>query len=258
VERRRGEGYDAFAVLAADREAPIHARKIHFRPHALAAALLIGSLAPPQPCLAGDEEPEDQETSTRAGGTDLEKKVRRLRNGAGLRVNAWQVRDVPRLAGADESESPLFEGDFAKGLDLHLVLENTVGFYRRSEETGAERLDAYVVPLLSTIKFYPWTRPEDSLEPFLEGGAGFSIGVEERETTTTGLLGGTTTDRSSSTVMGFGLKVGPGLDWRFSRALGLTVGGRYQWIRFTDEVGGVRTYQGIGFDAGLTYRFQYE
>jgi lipopolysaccharide biosynthesis regulator YciM len=34
-------------------------------------------------------------------------------------------------------------------------------------------------------------------------------------------------------------------------------GGRYQWATFSDAVGPQALYRGPGFDAGLTYRFQY-
>ncbi|TMQ67463.1 MAG: hypothetical protein E6K78_05020 [Candidatus Eisenbacteria bacterium] len=56
----------------------------------------------------------------------------------------------------------------------------------------------------------------------------------------------------------FGLKAGVGTDWRLGQAFGLTLGGRYQWTEFGEDVGGQRIFNGLGADLGLTYRFQYQ
>src|ERR671914_1803135 len=123
--------------------------------------------------------------------TLTEQRVKAMRRGAGLRVGMWDVRGLAQVSGARVNESPLFEGYFQKGLDLHLALENTVGVYRREQRltrpggigggTVEEKVAAYVIPQFTSLKFYPFTRPEQRFEPYLSGGAGGTIGVDDRE-----------------------------------------------------------------------------
>lgn len=102
---------------------------------------------------------------------------------------------------------------------------------------------------------YPGTGPEAALEPFLAAGAGFTLGVDDRSAVGGGLLGG----GSGGTIMvaGVGLKGGAGVEYRFSRAFGLSVLAGYQYVRFFEDVGGDRSYKGLVVFGGLTYRFQY-
>jgi hypothetical protein len=200
--------------------------------------------------------------------TVTEQRVKAMRRGAGLRVGTWDVRGLTQVTGARVSETPLFEGYFQKGLDLHLALENTVGMYRREQRlTRAggigsgpveEKVAAYVIPQFTSLKVYPFTRPEQRFEPYITGGAGLTIGVDDRENSgSDGLLGGGG-ESGTGFVAGFGLKGGLGIEVRFSEAFGIGVGGRYQWVRFFGELAGERTYRGLGADVGLTYRFQYD
>src|SRR5688500_10927452 len=64
------------------------------------------------------------------GNSDVETQARIQRNGAGLRAGVWNVRDLEPAAGNSSQRSPLFEGYFQKGLDLHLALENTLSVWR--------------------------------------------------------------------------------------------------------------------------------
>lgn len=195
---------------------------------------------------------------------DVEGQAKRARMGAGLRAGAWLVDDLNPPTGADESRSPAFVGMYQKGLDRHLVIESTVGLWRRSLEsesmsaiggTTTERVTSYVLPLFTAIKLYPFTGPEQTLEPYLGAGIGVALGIDDRET-----LGGALDfglGSGTALVTGFGITLGTGLEWRFSRAFGLAAGGRYQWLKFGQAVGGARTFKGVVIDAGLTYRFQY-
>ncbi|MBI4408790.1 MAG: hypothetical protein HY561_03720, partial [Gemmatimonadetes bacterium] len=109
-----------------------------------------------------------------------------------------------------------------------------------------DEVAVYVIPLMTALKFYPATRPGDPLEPYLLAGVGFAFGVED-------------SDSGTGIAQGFGFKAGSGLDWRLSPAFALTLGARYQWLKFFEgDPGGMETFKGFGFDAGLTYRFQYQ
>jgi hypothetical protein len=200
--------------------------------------------------------------------TLAEQRVKAMRRGAGLRVGVWDVRGLSEVSGARVSETPLIEGYFQKGLDLHLALENTVGVYRREQRLTRdggigggmveEKVAAYVVPQFTSLKVYPFTRPEQRFEPYIIGGAGVTIGIDDRENSESGGLLGGGGESGTGFVVGFGLKGGLGTELRFSEAFGLAAGGRYQWVRFFGELAGERTYRGLGADVGLTYRFQYE
>ena len=162
---------------------------------------------------------------------------------------------------------PLFEGYFERGLDRHLALQTSVGLWRRTQEiessggigggTTTERVASWIVPMFTALRFFPLTGPDATLEPFAEGGVGFALGLDDRQTEAGGPLG-LGSGEGIATVLGFGFKGGLGVEWRFSRALGLSVGGRYQWIRFVEDVGGDRIFRGFGAAAGLTYRFQFD
>jgi hypothetical protein len=199
--------------------------------------------------------------------TLTEQRAKAMRRGAGLRVGVWDVRGLSEVSGARVNESPLFEGYFQKGLDLHLALENTVSVYRREQRltrpggigggTVEEKVAAYVIPQFTSLKLYPFTRPEQRFEPYIAGGAGLTIGVDDRENSESGGLLGGGGESGVGFVAGFGLKGGLGIELRFSEAFGAAAGGRYQWVRFFGELAGERTYRGLGADVGLTYRFQY-
>jgi hypothetical protein len=201
------------------------------------------------------------------GDTLTEQRVKQMRRGAGLRVGTWDVRGITQVNGARVSETPLFEGYFQKGLDLHLALENSVSVYRREQRLTRpgpigggeieEKVSAYVIPQFTSLKLYPITRPEQRFEPYISGGAGLTIGVDDRENSESGGLLGGGGESGTGFVAGFGLKGGLGAELRFSQAFGAGIGGRYQWVRFFGELAGERTYRGFGADIGLTYRFQY-
>jgi opacity protein-like surface antigen len=207
------------------------------------------------------------DTAARRNSSDIEAEVKRSRNGAGLRAGTWSLQGHTAPSGATESTMPLLEGYFAKGLDLHLVLENSVAFWRLSQKattsggplggSSTQVINAYIIPQFTGIRLYPFTRPTDRIEPYVAGGVGFTLGVEDRKGPDGGIFGAT---GSSGTTfnMGIGLNGGIGAEWHMSSAFGLAVGARYQYVQFLNgELAGSKVYKGFGFQGGLTYRFQY-
>ena len=61
---------------------------------------------------------------------DPERQAELARRGGGIRVGTWDVRGPTVPEGGSESNTPAFEGYVRKGLDAHLALENSVGFWR--------------------------------------------------------------------------------------------------------------------------------
>jgi hypothetical protein len=195
---------------------------------------------------------------------DPERRTQMARRSGGVRVGSWNVRNLATPSGGRESETPAFEGYVRKGIDAHLALENSIGFWRRREVVTASggpiggsstsTLDAYIVPQQTAIIFYPVTGPEQRLEPFLRGGVGVTMGVEDRKGDGGSLFTG---GSGVSFAVGFGATAGPGLEWRPTNTVGLAISGRYQWVRFLQEFAGRETYQGLAADLGITYRFQF-
>jgi opacity protein-like surface antigen len=191
--------------------------------------------------------------------------TRRARGGGGVRVGAWQVQDLAEPpAPGSSSESVALEGWFQKGFDLHIALENTIGFWQRKQSatesgslgsTTTTDVQTYLVPTLSTLKLYPATRPDSPVEPYLAAGLGVVLGIDREKVSSDDplIVPGTNTTFHS----GLGIQTGAGIEWNSGTAFGATIGGRYQWASFGEKVGGKALYRGPGFFGGLTYRFQY-
>lgn len=218
----------------------ISARRSSARSWLIAAGLaLAGVLCLVEPGHARQEDP-----------TDPERQAQLQRRGAGFRIGAWRVSELPEREGT-LSRTPYVEGYFQRGLDLHLALESTVGVWRQRRVVNGGQADAYVVPLYTALKFYP-TRPDRAFEPFLGAGIGLALGVEDMQSD--GLLGPTS---GTSLATGFGFKGGGGLEWRFSSAFGLAMGAAYHWVRYGDRLDGADTFRGMVVNGGLVYRFQF-
>ena len=230
------------------------------------AALLVGlGVALAAPARAASAQGVSHDTAA-ARPTDPERAARLKRQGAALRAGTWRLHDAHVTAGASASETPVVEGYFEKGLDLHLTLENTLGAWSRAERATTsgglsgpteETVRTMIVPMFSALKMYPFTRPEQRLEPYADAGVGVAFGIEKRDTQSGSILASEFGGSGSNVSVGYGFKGGVGVDWRPGTAFGLSVGGRYQWVRFDQPVGGAQLYRGVVIDGGLTYRFQY-
>lgn len=184
------------------------------------------------------------------------------RRGAGLRVGRWDVEDLNLAAGETGNESVLIEGFFQKPLDQNLVIENTLGFWQRSTEFSSTGIGgtttfentSYLVPMLTALKLYPMGRAANVVEPYLLGGVGFVLGIDRGQVSGDDPL--YPPGESTALQSGLGIQAGAGLEWAGTGQFGVTVGGRYQWASFADDIGSKGMYKGPGFTAGLTYRFR--
>jgi hypothetical protein len=184
----------------------------------------------------------------------------RARSGAGLRIGAWSVDGMPTGPGA--SQTPAVEGYFQKGIDAHLVWENTIGYWSDRYVTSQAgllgssqtRVTAHLVPSVTALKVYPFTRRAAPVEPFALAGVGAVLGITQTQTIASGTA---TPDNGVTFLSGLGLRAGGGADWHWTPEFGMSAGVRYQWASFAQAVGSRAMYKGPVFDAGLTYRFQY-
>lgn len=204
--------------------------------------------------------------TTKTDETAAESRARLARKAAGITVGPWDLRGVEPPAGVEASTLPMFGLFLRKGLDARLALENGISVWRRVQKipasggiggSSAEEVQSWVVAQTTAVRFYPATDAGAKLEPWLLGGGGFSLGIDDRETSGGGALGGASGAAGVAIVPGFSLQGGAGAEWWFSESLALNVGARYQWTRFLQDFGGERTYQGPSYEAGLTYKFRY-
>lgn len=209
-------------------------------------------------------------SSTRLGAQEkpklstAEEKAQTARRGAGLFVGTWSLVDDPASGSTKTEDAPFFvEGYFRKGLDKHLALETTLGVWRRVITdpgtggpfgTAGGKTTVLLFPQMTSIKLFPFTAPENKFEPYISGGAGFTIGLVS-ESGSGGLVGGGS--GVTGLTAGVGGRLAAGVEWRLGDAFGLTAGGHYTYIQFFDKIGGEEMYRGTGITAGLTYRFQY-
>lgn len=221
-------------------------------------ALLTASVAAP---LAA------QQPTTQPAETEAESRARLARRTAGLTVGHWDLRGIEAPSGVETSTIPMVSGFFRKGLDARLALENGIGVWRREQRvagTGglggnaAEKVQSWVIAQTTAIRFYPATDAGARFEPWLLGGAGVTLGIDDRETDGGGLLGGSTGNSGMHIVPGFSLQGGTGAEWWLGASAAFNIGLKYQWTRFLQDFGGERTYQGPVYELGFTYKFRYQ
>ena len=207
---------------------------------------------------ASRSEGRDTTRTSRDNGDARENQVRRQRRGAGIRIGSWQVSSLSTVSGSTTSTLPAFEGYWQRGLDRHVVLETSAGLWTRSQRSSSETMGSYIIPMLTSVKVYPATDPGAALEPFVMGGVGFTLGIDDRNSAGAGgVLGGSSTGGGTLLVPGIGLKAGGGVEYHLGEAFGVAAQAGYQFIRFFQDVANDRTYRGMQVFAGVTYRFQF-
>jgi hypothetical protein len=186
---------------------------------------------------------------------DSEALIKRMRAGLGAAIGSWQVQDLVAPSGGTASVSPALEAHSARGLDLHLALEQSILFWRRSvRAAGGPGVTSYLLAQLTSLRIYPFTRPTARLEPWLRAGAGFSLGIEDRGGVPDPLTG----EIGTSFVPGVDLLGGGGVEWHASHAFGIGAGVDYRWFRYFEEgLGGRQVFQGVAITGELRYRFQF-
>jgi hypothetical protein len=201
-----------------------------------------------------------------SGESAAETKVRLARKGAGLTAGSWQLRGIEPPATVEVSTMPMISGWLRKGLDARLALETGISVWRRVQTippsggiggTAGEEVQSWIIAQTSAIRFFPFTDAGETLEPYFLGGAGFTLGIDDRNTEGGGVLGGATGGSGVVMVPAVSLQGGTGAEYRFGESFGLNIGAKYQWTRFFQEFGGERTYQGPVFEVGLAYKFRY-
>ena len=161
------------------------------------------------------------------------------RRAGGLRVGAWNVDVAPWV-----ERSADFDAFFQRTLGSDLALENSLSGWRAL----VNQTRAYIVPLLTSLKYYPVTSPADRLEPYVSGGVGIAFGIQDQPDNA---IGGT----GSTIATGVAIRTGLGVEVQVFRGLGVAAGGKYQWVHFGEDVGTMQTFAGVGWAGAVVYRF---
>lgn len=206
--------------------------------HLLLVALLV--LAAP-PVLSA-QRPE----------SEVERQIRVARRAAGVRAGVWNVTGAE--GDTTFKRSPRLEVYFQRGLAEHIAVESSASVWWGSStevQSLANEVETrtYVLPLMTALKLYPLTTRRSKLEPYVLGGIGFALGIADEGANAIG--GGGT-----SIATGFGFKAGVGVEYHIGTVFGVAAGARYDGVRYGEELLGINTFKGVGFEGAITYRFQ--
>jgi len=183
----------------------------------------------------------------------------------GLRVGLWRMSSTDITAGmpyygaSAKSVSPYGEFFLSHGLRKGFLVEFSLGSCDRGE-TRLEVEDGYfweslvIYPISLSGHFYPLSyRPQISWQPYLDLGVSYVVGSSSLEygSFSSGLRA--FFDGYVKTHSAFGVFAGAGLDFNISRPLILNLDFKYRWVKFGEEVGGIRDYSGAQFTLGFAY-----
>lgn len=183
----------------------------------------------------------------------------------GLRVGLWRMSStevdpgIPYYSASSKSISPYGELFFSYGLRKGFLAEFSLGSCDRGE-TKLEIEDGYywesltIYPISLGGRFYPLSfRPRVSWQPYLDIGVSYVVGSSSLEygSFSPGLR--TFFEGYVKTRSAFGAFVGAGLDFSLSRSLILNFDSKYRWVKFGEEVGGLKDYSGVQFTIGFAY-----
>lgn len=177
------------------------------------------------------------------------------RRGGGVLVGSWKVSnpDIVRTVQPSYRRSVMVQAYFRRGLTEHVALENSVSVWRRMSERPSAlgstiTTRTYIVPLLTSLRVYPITRTYHRFEPYLTGGAGLAVGVQQQSENAPG--GG-----GRNIATGFGVKAGAGVEIHAYRRFSIMLGGHVQGVRFGEQLDEQEGFGGRGLEGGLNYRF---
>jgi hypothetical protein len=182
----------------------------------------------------------------------------------GVRLGFWSALDARNLQAPPAYEiltrvtAPYGEFFFAHGLKKGFAFEFSLGSYYRGETRYHDSLGYYwkrvtIYPVSASAKYYPPLSGSNSpWQPYLDGGISFVSGVENlRIGEYYGPL--TYVGDYTNTYLTAGLFGGVGMDLVLSSRFVLGLDFKYRWVKFGEQVGGLRDYSGPEVTLGLCY-----
>lgn len=183
----------------------------------------------------------------------------------GLRVGLWRISStdvepgIPYYTSSSKSVSPYGEFFLSYGLKKGFLAELSLGSCDRGE-TRLEIEDGYywesltIYPISLGGHFYPLSsKPRIPWQPYLDLGVSYVIGSSSLEYGSFSPGFRAFFDGYVKTRSAFGAFAGAGLDFNISPSLILNFHMKYRWIKFGEEVAGLKDYSGAQFTLGFAY-----
>lgn len=151
-----------------------------------------------------------------------------------------------------------FEGYFGYRWWSQAVIEFSMGIVNRgtvtmSDATGTDVGNLMVYPLLVHMKWYPLAPLNRKFQPYLSVGGGLYYARRSVQLTTSSYYyyNGYPLNEQSETNFNYALSAG--IDWPFSRSIGLEMNVRYSPIYFSNSLLTVRDYDAVMVTVGIKY-----
>lgn len=183
----------------------------------------------------------------------------------GLRVGVWRMSstevkpEIAQFSASTKTASPYGEVFFAHGLKKGFLVELSLGSCDRGE-TRFELEDGYyweslaIYPISVGGSFYPLSfKPQISWQPYLDLGISYVIGSSSLDYGSFAPGYRTFFEGYVKTHSAFGTFAGAGLDFNISRSLIINFDFKYRWVKFGEEVGGIKDYSGSQFTLSFAY-----
>ncbi len=184
----------------------------------------------------------------------------------GLKGGVWRVDRAEDLTtnsaftANPKTYSPYLELYFSLGLRKGFCLEFLLGSCSRGEirydaEDGGYFWETVtIIPLSFGAKYLFLSKsPRKSWQPYADLGISYVIGASELNYGSLGSGEKFFAEGLGKTRSNLGFFLGSGVEYSLSELLWLDFDIKYQWIKFSKEVGGVKDYRGTRLTLGLSY-----
>jgi hypothetical protein len=183
----------------------------------------------------------------------------------GIRMGFWSALDAKNIQSPPPLEiltkvtAPYGEFFISNGLKKGFAFEFSVGSYYRGETRYSDTLGYYwkrvsIYPISALAKYYPLSSPSNNLllQPYLDAGISVVSGIENLRL---GEYAGpwTLVGDYTNTYLTLGGFAGVGMDFVLSRLFVLGLDFKYRWVKFGEQVGGLKDYSGPEATLGLSY-----
>ncbi len=188
----------------------------------------------------------------------------------GARIGGWANQGILPPARQDISDgsyylthvsngSFYFEGFFGYRMNRSLMFELSLGLVSRGDVTlvepdsgGANIGTLQLYPVNAKLKFYPFTRANGTIFPYVFAGGGFTYGRHDIQFSR-GYNAYLRAEFGQNSETDFTYVVGGGVDWPVASMIGLELSGQYMPVNFSGRLIGVRDYSAITITVGIKY-----
>ena len=183
----------------------------------------------------------------------------------GLRVGMWRMSSpeiepqISEYQASARTVSPYGEVFLAYGLKKGFLAELSLGSCDRGETRFESGSDYYwesvtIYPISLGGYFYPLShRPQTQWQPYLDLGVSYVMGSKSLDYGSVYPGQKYFFEGYVKTRSAFGVFAGTGLDFNLSKYLILNLDFKYRWVKFGEEVGGIKDYSGAQLTLGFAY-----